>query len=86
MARERGVVKLIIPSVVYKVHANDRALGVLGWNEAWREGRAVGFAPWRNVPYTTADEIDETYWEQERRLRPILDLPDDYDNDRGTEM
>jgi hypothetical protein len=70
-------VKLIVPSVIYKRHANDRAAGVLPGFEAWREGRTVGFAPWPVVSYSTADDPDETFAEQEARLRHILDLPDD---------
>ena len=65
---------MMIPSVDYHPHANERS----SWWETRKRMRRIGFAPWHGFP--TIDDPkrdDETFAQQRERLSAILELPDD---------
>ena len=68
-------VRLFIPRVEYRPHANERSLGV-----GYQPMRKIGFAPWDGYPrINDRNQDDETFHQQKHRLRHVLKLPDEED-------
>lgn len=68
--------RTVIPHVGYRPHDGERSLPC-----EYKPMRKVGFAPWTGFPrIDDPKQDDETFAQQETRLRDILPLPGDDDD------
>ena len=67
--------RIVIPRVDYRPHANERS-------QVWeyKPMRRIGFAVWDGYPrIDDPNRDDETFAQQQARLKWITDLPEDDD-------